>query len=45
MPTPNKESVEKMIRELQKALSENDIEFLVRMAQEDDEEKAEKDEK
>ena len=37
MPTPNKENVEKMMREFAKSLSEKDVEFLVEMAQEDDE--------
>ena len=45
MPTPDKDNVEKMMKEFMKALSERDIEMLVGMAQEGDEEKAEKDEK
>jgi hypothetical protein len=34
MPTPNKENVEKMMREFAKSLSAKDVEFLVEMAQE-----------
>jgi hypothetical protein len=37
MPTPNKENVEKMMREFAKSLSEKDVEFFVEMAQEGDE--------
>jgi hypothetical protein len=37
MPTPNKENVERMMREFAKSLSEKDVEFLVEMAQEGDE--------
>ena len=37
MPTPNKDNVEKMMREFAKSLSEKDVEFLVEMAQEGDE--------
>jgi hypothetical protein len=46
MPTPNKENVEKMMREFAKSLLEKDVEFLVEMAQEGDEkESAEEPEK
>jgi|HubBroStandDraft_6_1064221.scaffolds.fasta_scaffold264619_1 hypothetical protein len=37
MPTPNKENVEKMMREFAKSLSAKDVKFLVEMAQEGDE--------
>jgi hypothetical protein len=37
MPTPNKENVERMMREFAKCVSEQDVEFLVEMAQEGDE--------
>jgi hypothetical protein len=45
MPTPNKDNVEKLMEEFKKALSERDVEFLVGMAQEDEEPKSEEDEK
>jgi hypothetical protein len=37
MRTPNKDDVEKLMEEFIKALSERDVELLVRMVQEEDE--------
>ena len=42
MPTPNKNNVERLMKESSDALSERDKIFMVSMAQEGDEERAEK---
>ena len=42
MSTPNKDNVERVMKELSDALSDRDKTFMVSMAQEGDEEKAEK---
>jgi hypothetical protein len=42
MPTPNKDNVERLMKEFSDALSERDKTFIVSMAQEGDEERAEK---
>jgi hypothetical protein len=42
MPTPNKDNVERLMNEFSDALSEPDKIFMVSMAQESDEERAEK---
>ena len=45
MPTPNKDNVERLMKEFSDALSDRDKTFMASMAQEGDEERAEKDEK
>jgi hypothetical protein len=42
MPTPNKDNVERLMKEFSDALSDRDKIFMVSMAQEADEERAEK---
>jgi hypothetical protein len=42
MPTPDKDNVERLMKEFSDALSERDKVFMVSMAQEGDEESAEK---
>ena len=36
MPTPNKDNVEEMMEAFQRALSQDDMEMMVRMAQEEE---------
>jgi hypothetical protein len=45
MPTPDKDNVERLMKEFSDALSDRDKTFMASMAQEGDEERAEKDEK